>query len=143
MISGIGIHKFELPWFFNPTGTIPYFIGHSGLSGALAFYSPKENIFITGTVNQVAHTDLSFRTMIKLAQMILKSVSPKHSQCISPGVESFCIVRFHNLELNKENLEAVLSESELIKTDTVSDNKFKNEIIIQLYLLKYKGVKMD
>jgi CubicO group peptidase (beta-lactamase class C family) len=80
MISGIGIHKFELPWFFNPTGTIPYFIGHSGLSGALAFYSPKENIFITGTVNQVAHTDLSFRTMIKLAQMILKSVSPKHSQ---------------------------------------------------------------
>ena len=57
--------------------------------------------------------------------------------------EVFCVVRFHNLELNKENLEAVLSESELIKTDTVSDNKFKNGIIIQLYLLKYKGVKMD
>ena len=27
---------------FDPTGAIPYFIGHSGLSGALAFYSPKE-----------------------------------------------------------------------------------------------------
>jgi len=53
--------------------------------------------------------------------------------------EEFCVVRFHNLELNKENLDLVLSESELIKTDTISDNKFKNGIIIQLYLLKYKG----
>ena len=57
---------------------------------------------------------------------------------LEPG-EEFCVVRFHNLELNKENLDLVLSESELIKTDTVSDNKFKNGIFIQLYLLKYKG----
>ena len=53
--------------------------------------------------------------------------------------EVFCAVRFHNLELNKENLDRVLSESELLRTDTVSDKKFKNGIIIQLYLLKYKG----
>jgi D-alanyl-D-alanine carboxypeptidase len=68
MKSGIGIHLFKLPWIFNPTGAVPYFIGHSGLSGALAFYSPKENIFIVGTVNQVAHPDISFKTMIKLTQ---------------------------------------------------------------------------
>lgn len=67
MRSGIGIHMFKLPWIFNPTGAVPYFIGHSGLSGALAYYSPKENIFIVGTVNQVAHPDISFKTMIKLA----------------------------------------------------------------------------
>jgi len=53
--------------------------------------------------------------------------------------EVFCTVRFHNLELNKENLDLVFSESELIKTDTVRDNKFKNGVIIQLYLLKYIG----
>ncbi len=53
--------------------------------------------------------------------------------------EVFCAVRFHNLELNKENLDLVLSESELIKTDTVSDNKVANGIMIQVYLLKYKG----
>jgi hypothetical protein len=57
---------------------------------------------------------------------------------LEPG-EVFCTVRFHNLELNKENLELVLSESELIKLDTVVDNKFKNGIMIQVYLLKYKG----
>ena len=72
MQSGTGIHKFKLPWLFNPTGAIPYFIGHSGLSGALAFYSPKENLFVVGTVNQVAHPDISFKTMIKLTQILLK-----------------------------------------------------------------------
>ncbi|HOZ50825.1 MAG TPA: serine hydrolase domain-containing protein [Chitinophagaceae bacterium] len=73
MQSGIGIHLFKLPWLFNPTGAVPYFIGHSGLSGALAFYSPKENIYVVGTVNQIAHPDISFKTMIKLAQIMKKN----------------------------------------------------------------------
>ena len=72
MKSGIGIHLFKLPWIFNPSGSVPYFIGHSGLSGALAYYSPKEKIFLVGTVNQVAHPDISFKTMIKLTQQIMK-----------------------------------------------------------------------
>jgi CubicO group peptidase (beta-lactamase class C family) len=72
MQSGIGLHLFKLPWFFNPFGTIPYFIGHSGLSGALAYYSPRENLFVAGTVNQVAHPDISFKTMIKLTQKLKK-----------------------------------------------------------------------
>ena len=57
---------------------------------------------------------------------------------LQPG-EEFCAVRFHNLELNINNLDSVLSESELIKKDTVFDEKFKNGIFIQLYLLRYKG----
>ena len=72
MKSGIGFHLFKLPWVFNPTGAMPYFIGHSGLSGALAYYCPKENIYVVGTVNQVADPDISFRTMIKLTQQIMK-----------------------------------------------------------------------
>ncbi len=73
MRSGTGIHLLKLPWIFNPTGAVPYFIGHSGLSGALAFYSPKENIFVAGTVNQVAYPDISFKTMIKLSQILKKN----------------------------------------------------------------------
>jgi len=72
MRAGIGIHKFKLPWIFNPFGQIPYFIGHSGLSGALAYYAPAKDLFIAGTVNQVAHPDLSFKAMIKLSQIALK-----------------------------------------------------------------------
>lgn len=73
MRSGIGIHLFKLPWIFNPTGAMPYFIGHSGLSGALAYYSPKENIYVTGTVNQVAYPDISFKIMMKLAHIVMKN----------------------------------------------------------------------
>jgi hypothetical protein len=73
MKSGIGIHLFKLPWIFNPTGAVPYFIGHSGLSGALAYYCPNENIYVVGTVNQVAHPDISFKTMIKLTQIVMKN----------------------------------------------------------------------
>ncbi len=72
MRSGVGIHLFKLPWIFNPTGAIPYFIGHSGLSGALAFYCPRENLYIAGTVNQLAYNDTSFKTMISLALEVLK-----------------------------------------------------------------------
>lgn len=61
---------------------------------------------------------------------------------LQPG-EEFCAVRFHNLELNQENLDLVLSESELIKKDTVFDNKVENGIFIQLYLLKFKGSQTD
>ncbi|MFC2138750.1 glycosyltransferase family 39 protein [Bacteroidota bacterium] len=53
--------------------------------------------------------------------------------------EVFCAVQFNNLELNKENLDLAISESELIKTDTVKDNKVENGIRILVYLLKYKG----
>lgn len=70
--SGTGIHLFKLPWFMNPGGRIPYFIGHSGLSGALAFYCPGEHMFISGTVNQAAHPELSFKMMVRLTQCVQK-----------------------------------------------------------------------
>jgi D-alanyl-D-alanine carboxypeptidase len=70
--AGIGIHKFQLPWLFNPTGRIPIFIGHSGISGALAYHSPKEKLFVVGTVNQVAHPELPFKIMIRLVQTLTK-----------------------------------------------------------------------
>ncbi|MBK9389622.1 MAG: beta-lactamase family protein [Bacteroidetes bacterium] len=72
MQSGTGIHLFKLPWVFNPFGTIPDLIGHSGLSGALAYSCPEKNLYIAGTVNQVAYPDTSFKITIKLIQTILK-----------------------------------------------------------------------
>jgi hypothetical protein len=56
----------------NPFGSIPEFVGHSGLSGTVAFFAPSKNLFITGTVNQVAHPDAAFRLMIKLAMDVSK-----------------------------------------------------------------------
>ena len=64
----------------------------------------------------------------------------KPGEFLYPG-ENFCAVQFHNNPLNQKNLDLVLSESELIKKDTVFDNKFQHGIFIQLYFLKYKGVQ--
>lgn len=72
MQSWVGIHRFKLPWIFNPFGSIPEFIWHSGLSGTVAYYAPKYNIFITGTVNQIAYPDTSFKVMIKIVQSLMK-----------------------------------------------------------------------
>jgi len=78
------------------------------------------------------------------AEMSNVDAFPEIHQYSLPGEflqigEEFCVVRFHNLELNKKNLDLVLSESELVKKDTVFDNKFQYGIFMQLYLLKYKG----
>lgn len=64
--SGTGMLRFKLPRIFSPGKAIPELIGHSGLSGAFAFYSPEKNIFITGTVNQISHPDISYKLMAKI-----------------------------------------------------------------------------
>ena len=69
--SGIGIHRFKLPWLLNPFGTIPELIGHSGLSGALAFHGVGKGLYIAGTVNQLAYRSTSFRLSIRLIQNML------------------------------------------------------------------------
>jgi CubicO group peptidase (beta-lactamase class C family) len=63
---GTGIMRFRLPRILSPFQAQPELIGHSGLSGAFAFYAPAKRTFITGTVNQLAYPDTSFRLMLKL-----------------------------------------------------------------------------
>lgn len=59
---------------------------------------------------------------------------------LQPG-EKFCVVRFHELELNMQNLNLVLSQSELVKKDTVRDSKMQDGIYLQLYFLKFMGTR--
>lgn len=53
--------------------------------------------------------------------------------------EEFCVVKYNNLDLNQKNLDLLLSESELVKTDTVTDNKVEYGSWITIYHLRYKG----
>jgi CubicO group peptidase (beta-lactamase class C family) len=63
---GVGLARFKLPRIFSPFKAMPELIGHSGLSGAFAFYSPEKDLFLTGTVNQISNPDQSFRLMLRL-----------------------------------------------------------------------------
>ncbi|MGB0429591.1 MAG: serine hydrolase domain-containing protein [Bacteroidia bacterium] len=59
---GVGYMRYKLPDFYN----VPYFIGHSGLSGAFAWYCPEKDAYITGTVNQLNKPGTSYRMIIKM-----------------------------------------------------------------------------
>lgn len=63
---GTGIMRFELPWLLSPFKRQPILLGHSGLSGAFAFYAPSKTTFLAGTVNQLANRSTSFRLMLQL-----------------------------------------------------------------------------
>ena len=45
-------------------------IGHAGISGSFAFYCPAKELFITGTLNQLARSNMAFPFMIKLLHCI-------------------------------------------------------------------------
>lgn len=63
---GIGLSLFRVPWFFSPFKRFPDLIGHSGLSGAFAFYCPAKDLYMVGTTNQLSKPQASFQLMIKM-----------------------------------------------------------------------------
>lgn len=62
---GVGISLFRLPWYFSPFKKFPDLIGHSGLSGAFLYFCPERKVFLSGTVNQIAKPQTSFRLMLR------------------------------------------------------------------------------
>jgi len=61
---GVGLMKFELPRLLTLFTKFPPVYGHSGISGAFAYYSPKLDIYFTGTVNQISNPSLSYNSLL-------------------------------------------------------------------------------
>lgn len=49
---GIGMMQCKMSRLMSPLFPAPEIIGHSGSTGTFAFYCPKKDLFITGTINQ-------------------------------------------------------------------------------------------
>ena len=67
---GVGIMKFQLPAIFTMFRKMPAFIGHSGLSGAFAYYVPEKDVFLAGTVNQINNPGTSYKMLIQIVSSI-------------------------------------------------------------------------
>lgn len=67
---GIGIMKFQLPAIFTMFRKMPAFVGHSGLSGAFAYYVPEKDVFLAGTVNQINNPGTSYKMLIQTLNSI-------------------------------------------------------------------------
>ena len=61
-----------MPRFLSPFNPIPDMVGKSSSTGAVAFYVPKIDIFITGTINNQTNPRVAFQTMIKIISNLSK-----------------------------------------------------------------------
>ena len=68
--NGIGLMRFKLPKSFTMGKSIPILYGHSGLSGAFAYYAPEIDTYFTGTVNQINKPGTSYKLLVKLLMTI-------------------------------------------------------------------------
>ncbi|MEI8102851.1 MAG: serine hydrolase domain-containing protein [Chlorobium sp.] len=76
---GVGLMRFLLPRYYTLFMEVPPMIGHSGASGALLFYVPTCDLYISGTVNQIKKRSLSYNLMVRLVMACMgeiKRVSP-------------------------------------------------------------------
>ncbi|NOT43458.1 MAG: beta-lactamase family protein [Acidobacteria bacterium] len=63
---GVGLMRFALPRILSPLAPVPPMIGHSGASGAVLYYVPSLDLYVSGTVNQIARRSLSYTLMTRL-----------------------------------------------------------------------------
>ncbi|HBS05271.1 MAG TPA: alkaline D-peptidase [Leptospiraceae bacterium] len=64
---GYGFMLYRLPRIFSPFKALPAYIGHSGASGAINYYCPDLDLYVAGTVNQLAYRSLAFQWMSRVA----------------------------------------------------------------------------
>jgi len=66
MQYGYGTMRFKLPRIFSPISGTPELLGHSGSTGSFAFFNPSRDVYLAGTLNQIASPGRPFRLMMKV-----------------------------------------------------------------------------
>lgn len=67
---GLGMMRFQIPRLFSPFRPTPPVIGHSGATGSWLFYCPDLDVYLAGTVDQVAAAAVPFRFTPKLLHIL-------------------------------------------------------------------------
>jgi D-alanyl-D-alanine carboxypeptidase len=70
---GLGLMRFALPRVMTGFRAAPAMIGHSGASGAVAFYAPKIDLYVTGTVNQVKKRSLVYQLLTRIVMLVAQA----------------------------------------------------------------------
>jgi CubicO group peptidase (beta-lactamase class C family) len=67
---GLGMMRFHIPRLFSLLRPTPPVIGHTGATGSWLFYCPDLNVYLAGTVDQVAAAAAPFRFVPKLLHIL-------------------------------------------------------------------------
>ena len=70
MRYGGGLMRFHLSRWMSPLRATGELIGHSGSTGSFAFYSPRRDVFLAGTVNQSDSPSRPFRLMTRMLDLV-------------------------------------------------------------------------
>jgi D-alanyl-D-alanine carboxypeptidase len=73
---GLGMMRFHIPRLFSLLRPTPPVIGHSGATGSWLFYCPELDVYLAGTVDQVAAAAAPFRFVPKLLQVLASVWQP-------------------------------------------------------------------
>ena len=72
---GVGMMRLALPRYYTLFMQMPPMVGHSGVTGALLFYMPQLDLYVSGTVNQIKKRSLSYNLMIRLVMTVMSAIS--------------------------------------------------------------------
>ena len=67
---GTGIMRLQPARIVSPFTPPLQFLGHAGISGSFAWYIPEEELYLTGTVNQIRNAALSYRMLLKIIRSL-------------------------------------------------------------------------
>lgn len=73
---GLGMMRFHVPRLFSLLRPTPPVIGHSGATGSWLFYCPDLDVYLAGTVDQVAAAAVPFRFVPKLLHILASVWQP-------------------------------------------------------------------
>ena len=63
---GIGLMRFRLPRLLTPTAPMPLVLGHTGSTGCWLFYCPNLDMYLAGSVDEVAAGAVPFRILPRI-----------------------------------------------------------------------------
>lgn len=58
--------RFAVPRLMSPFAPVPALVGHGGSSGAVLFHAPELDLFVAGTVNQIARRRLPYALLARV-----------------------------------------------------------------------------
>ncbi|KAE8764196.1 serine hydrolase domain-containing protein [Georgenia thermotolerans] len=67
MRYGTGLMRFAVPRVMSPFAPVPAMVGHGGSSGAVLFHALELDLFVAGTVNQIAKRRLPYPLLARVA----------------------------------------------------------------------------
>jgi len=66
---GSGLMRFKPPRWMSPLKPLPELVGHSGSTGSFAFHNPQQDLYLSGSLNQMDNPSRPFRLMPRMIDM--------------------------------------------------------------------------